>query len=90
MTGSNLLNGELYNWLMTPPGTDSFVLRDLDAACEADLEWVENGMHLTLVEVEGGNGRQAYPLTWCTHGATRTARSGAPPHGSRISRRGAG
>ena len=53
-----------YNWLMTSSGTDSFVLRDLDVACEADLEWVANGMHLTLVEVEGEKGRQAYPLTW--------------------------
>ncbi len=49
---------------MTSTGTDSFVLRDLDAACEADLEWVANGMHLTLVEVEGEKGRQDYPLTW--------------------------
>ena len=49
---------------MTSIGTDSFVLRDLDAACEADLEWVASGMHLTLVEVEGEKGRQDYPLTW--------------------------
>ena len=49
---------------MTSTGTDSFVLRDLDAACEADIEWVAEGMHLTLVEIEGEKGRQTYPLTW--------------------------
>ena len=49
---------------MTSTGTDSFVVRDLDVGCEADLEWVANGMHLTLVEVEGEKGRKAYPLAW--------------------------
>jgi GNAT superfamily N-acetyltransferase len=49
---------------LTSTGTDSFVLRDLDAGCESDLDWVANGMHLTLVEVEGEKGRQGYPLAW--------------------------
>ncbi len=49
---------------MTSTGSDFFVLRDLDAACESDLEWVANGMHLTLVEVEGEKGGLDYPLTW--------------------------
>lgn len=49
---------------MTSTATGSFVLRDLDAACEADLEWVASGMHLTLVEVDGEKGRLAYPLAW--------------------------
>jgi GNAT superfamily N-acetyltransferase len=61
---SSQLSNDLYNWLMTSTSTDSFVLRDLDPASDADLEWVANGMHLTLVEVEGERGRQAYPLTW--------------------------
>ena len=42
----------------------SFVLRDLDRSIEADLEWVALGMHLTLIEVEGEKGCQAYPLAW--------------------------
>jgi GNAT superfamily N-acetyltransferase len=44
--------------------TSDFVLRELDPACEADCEWVARGMHLTLVEVEGAKGGEAYPLTW--------------------------
>ena len=42
----------------------SFVLRDLDPACEADIEWVARGMHLTMIEVEGEQGRDTYPLAW--------------------------
>ena len=42
----------------------AFVLRDLDPACEADLEWVARGMHLTLVEVDGEQGRANYPIEW--------------------------
>ena len=42
----------------------SFVLRDLDPAREADIEWVARGMHRTLVEVEGEKGRAAYPIEW--------------------------
>jgi GNAT superfamily N-acetyltransferase len=42
----------------------SFVLRDLDPGSTADVEWVANGMHLTLVEVEGEKGRVAYPVDW--------------------------
>ncbi len=49
---------------MTSSGFDCFVLRDMDAASETDFEWVANGMHLTLVEVEGEKGRLAYPLAW--------------------------
>jgi GNAT superfamily N-acetyltransferase len=49
---------------MTSTGTDSFVLRDLNQVDAADLEWVAKGMHLTLVEVEGENGRQEYPIAW--------------------------
>ncbi len=40
------------------------VLRALDPAREADLEWVARGMHLTLIEVEGDKGRDTYPLAW--------------------------
>jgi GNAT superfamily N-acetyltransferase len=40
------------------------VLRTLDPARAADLEWVARGMHLTLVEVEGEKGRETYPLSW--------------------------
>lgn len=40
------------------------VLRTLDPASEADLEWVARGMHLTLIEVEGDKGRDTYPLAW--------------------------
>lgn len=40
------------------------VLRNLDPASEADLEWVARGMHLTLIEVEGDKGRDTYPLAW--------------------------
>ena len=43
---------------------DDFTLRDLDPASEADFEWVAQGMHLTLVEVEGEKGRANYPLAW--------------------------
>lgn len=53
-----------YNCLMTSTDNDVFVLRDLEVTSEADFEWVANGMHLTLVEVEGEKGHQAYPLTW--------------------------
>jgi GNAT superfamily N-acetyltransferase len=42
----------------------SFVLRDLDPACAADIEWVARGMHLTMIEVEGEKGRESYPLAW--------------------------
>jgi GNAT superfamily N-acetyltransferase len=49
---------------MTSTGTWPFVLRDLDAASKSDLEWVANGMHLTLGEVAGETGRHAYPLAW--------------------------
>jgi len=49
---------------MPPPAADAFVLRDLDPTRAADLDWVATGMHLTLVEVEGEKGRQAYPLAW--------------------------
>jgi GNAT superfamily N-acetyltransferase len=44
--------------------TSTFVLRDLDPASGADIEWVALGMHRTLVEVEGEKGRQAYPVDW--------------------------
>jgi GNAT superfamily N-acetyltransferase len=40
------------------------LLRTLDPASEADIEWVALGMHLTLVEVDGEQGRHHYPLAW--------------------------
>lgn len=40
----------------------SFILRDLEPASQADVEWVARGMHLTLVEVEGAKGGEAYPI----------------------------
>ena len=49
---------------MTSNASESFVLRDLDQHNAADLEWVANGMHLTLLEVEGDKARQEYPITW--------------------------
>jgi len=42
----------------------SFVLRDFDPARVADFDWVALGMHLTLAEVEGEKGREAYSLAW--------------------------
>jgi GNAT superfamily N-acetyltransferase len=53
-----------YNRVMTSTGTDAFVLRNLNEDNAADLEWVANGMHLTLVEVEGEKGRREYPIAW--------------------------
>ncbi len=50
--------------MTTLPSADSFVLRELDPACEADVEWVAQGMHLTLIEVEGEKGRATYPVAW--------------------------
>jgi len=44
--------------------TDSCVLRGLNKDDAADLEWVANAMHLTLVEVEGEKGRQEFPIAW--------------------------
>ena len=44
--------------------TSAHVLRPLDPACEADIEWVARGMHLTLVEVDGEQGRANYPIEW--------------------------
>ena len=44
---------------MTAP---TFVLRALDPTCEADLAWVALGMHLTLVEVDGEQGRATWPV----------------------------
>ena len=49
---------------MMLPNKDAFVIRDLDAGREADLEWVARAMHATLVEVEGEKGRQNYPVHW--------------------------
>jgi GNAT superfamily N-acetyltransferase len=46
------------------PSLFSFVLRDLDPASEADVEWVAQGMHRTMIEVEGAKGAQTWPLTW--------------------------
>jgi ribosomal protein S18 acetylase RimI-like enzyme len=64
---------------MTSPRADSFVLRDLDPASATDLEWVANGMHLTLVEVEGEKGRQDYPLAW-TRSRLRELLDATRPH----------
>lgn len=44
--------------------TAAFVLRTLDPSAEADIEWVALGMHLTLVEVDGEQGRANYPVEW--------------------------
>ena len=44
--------------------TTAFVLRPLDPSSEADVEWVARGMHLTLVEVDGEQGRANYPIEW--------------------------
>ena len=44
--------------------TAAFVLRSLDSSSEADVEWVARGMHLTLVEVDGEQGRANYPIKW--------------------------
>ena len=49
---------------MPEPAPFDVVLRDLDPASEADIEWVARGMHLTLVEVEGEKGRETYSLAW--------------------------
>lgn len=39
-------------------------LRPLDPASSAEFDWVALGMHLTLVEVAGEEGRLEYPLTY--------------------------
>jgi len=44
--------------------TATFVLREFDPSRPADFDWVAQGMHLTLVEVEGEKGRQTYSLPW--------------------------
>jgi GNAT superfamily N-acetyltransferase len=48
---------------MTDPSA-AFVLRALDRARAADFDAVARGMHLTLAEVEGEKGREAYSLAW--------------------------
>lgn len=48
----------------SPGAPPPFVLRMLDPHGDADREWVARGMHLTLVEVDGEQGRATYPLEW--------------------------
>jgi ribosomal protein S18 acetylase RimI-like enzyme len=47
------------------PGATGYIIRNLDPASEAELEWVAQGMRQTLIEVEGeATGRALYTMDW--------------------------
>lgn len=69
--------------MTTADATASFVLRDFDRACMADVDWVVQGMHRTLVEVEGEKGRETYSMTWA-RGRLHEMLDRPSPFGARV------